>query len=49
MYIDLLSPIPLYLHPQTSEKQMLTREQGQEKAEDASETIIYKIEVPANR
>ena len=28
---------------------MLTREQGEEKAEDASDTIIYKIEVPANR
>ena len=28
---------------------MLAREQGQEKAEDASDTIIYKIEVPANR
>ena len=35
--------------PQTSEKQMIAREQGQEKAEGASENVIYKIEVPANR
>jgi len=34
---------------QTSEKQMLTREQGEAAAEDASDTVIYKVEVPANR
>ena len=34
---------------QTSEKQMLTREQGEMAAKDASDTVIYKIEVPANR
>ena len=38
---------------QTSEKQMLIREIGEEKAEvrgqDASDQIIYKIDVPANR
>ena len=28
---------------------MLSREQGQDKAQDASDTIIYKIDVPANR
>ncbi len=39
----------LYALLQTSEKQMVTREKGHEKAQGASETIIYKIEVPANR
>lgn len=34
---------------QTSEKQILSREQGAEKAKDASDSVIYKIEVPANR
>ena len=34
---------------QTSEKQMLTREKGEAAAKDASDTVIYKIEVPANR
>ena len=34
---------------QTSEKQMISREVGQEKASDASDSVIYKIEVPANR
>ena len=34
---------------QTSEKQMLTREQGEAAAKDASDTVIYRIEVPANR
>lgn len=28
---------------------MIAREQGAEKAKDASENVIYKIEVPANR
>ena len=28
---------------------MIAREQGQEKAKGASENVIYKIEVPANR
>jgi len=28
---------------------MLSREQGEERAQDASDTVIYKIEVPANR
>ena len=37
------------LHTQTSEKQILSREVGQEKAGDASDAVIYKIEVPANR
>ena len=28
---------------------MVSREVGQEKASDASDSVIYKIEVPANR
>ena len=28
---------------------MLAKEQGEDKAKGASETVIYKIEVPANR
>ncbi|CAB3984429.1 phenylalanine--tRNA ligase beta subunit-like [Paramuricea clavata] len=33
----------------TSEKVMITKEQGQDKAETASDKVIYKIDVPANR
>lgn len=33
----------------TSEKQMLVREQGEDKGQDASDVVIYKVEVPANR
>uniref|UniRef100_A0A182R8A1 Phenylalanine--tRNA ligase beta subunit n=1 Tax=Anopheles funestus TaxID=62324 RepID=A0A182R8A1_ANOFN len=34
----------------TTEKQMITKEQGQvEAAKDASEEIIYRIDIPANR
>ncbi|XP_065842811.1 phenylalanine--tRNA ligase beta subunit-like [Oscarella lobularis] len=39
----------LELDEVTSEKIMLSKEQGEKRAEDASEAIIYKIEVPANR
>lgn len=28
---------------------MLIREQGESKGQDASDVVIYKIEVPANR
>ncbi len=34
--------------PQTSEKDIIEKEQGKE-AKEASSEIIYKIEVPANR
>ena len=38
---------------QTSEKEMLIREMGEERVEvkgqDASEQVIYKIDIPANR
>uniref|UniRef100_A0A9J7ZUB0 Phenylalanine--tRNA ligase beta subunit n=1 Tax=Cyprinus carpio carpio TaxID=630221 RepID=A0A9J7ZUB0_CYPCA len=33
----------------TSEKEILIREQGGEKAEGASDVVLYKIDVPANR
>uniref|UniRef100_A0A667WD81 Phenylalanine--tRNA ligase beta subunit n=1 Tax=Myripristis murdjan TaxID=586833 RepID=A0A667WD81_9TELE len=34
---------------QTSEKEIISREQGDSKASGASEVILYKIDVPANR
>lgn len=34
---------------QTSEKEIISREQGDSKAAGASDVILYKIEVPANR
>lgn len=37
------------LNVQTSEKEILSREQGDEKAEGASDVVLYKIDVPANR
>ncbi|GAA6084090.1 phenylalanine--tRNA ligase beta subunit [Tachysurus ichikawai] len=33
----------------TSEKDIISREQGDQKAEGASEVVLYKIDVPANR
>ncbi|XP_044526720.1 phenylalanine--tRNA ligase beta subunit isoform X1 [Gracilinanus agilis] len=33
----------------TSEKEIISKEQGGEKAEGASDVILYKIDVPANR
>ncbi|XP_077978083.1 phenylalanine--tRNA ligase beta subunit-like [Glandiceps talaboti] len=39
----------LELDEVTSEKGMLIREQGEERAADADDAIIYRIEVPANR
>ncbi|XP_052472459.1 phenylalanine--tRNA ligase beta subunit [Carassius gibelio] len=33
----------------TSEKEILSREQGDDKAEGASDVVLYKIDVPANR
>uniref|UniRef100_U5EXX1 Phenylalanine--tRNA ligase beta subunit n=1 Tax=Corethrella appendiculata TaxID=1370023 RepID=U5EXX1_9DIPT len=40
----------LELDEVTTEKQMLTKEQGEvEAAKDASEEIIYRIDIPANR
>ena len=34
---------------QTSEKEMLEKEKGADKAVGASESVIFKVEVPANR
>jgi phenylalanyl-tRNA synthetase beta chain len=40
----------IFIPLQTSEKQMLTKEQGDVKAAaDASEDVIYRIDIPANR
>lgn len=40
----------MLLSLQTTEKQMLTKEQGDvAAAADASEEIIYRIDIPANR
>ncbi|KAF3824100.1 hypothetical protein GH733_008385 [Mirounga leonina] len=33
----------------TSEKEIISKEQGNEKAEGASDVVLYKIDVPANR
>ncbi|KAK2538737.1 Farsb [Columba livia] len=35
--------------PQTSEKDIISKEKGEEKAKGASDIILYKIDVPANR
>ncbi|OXB83072.1 UNVERIFIED_CONTAM: hypothetical protein H355_016636 [Colinus virginianus] len=35
--------------PATSEKDIISKEKGEGKAEGASETVLYKIDVPANR
>lgn len=34
---------------QTSDKQIILKEQGTERALGASEEVIYKIDIPANR
>ncbi|XP_051156804.1 phenylalanine--tRNA ligase beta subunit [Leptopilina boulardi] len=39
----------LELDEVTSEKQMIAKEQGSEQSDGASEEIIYKIDIPANR
>ena len=39
----------LELDEVTSEKEEILKEQGNDKAEGASEEVIYKIDVPANR
>ena len=33
----------------TSEREQISKEQGDAKAKEASDAVIYKIEVPANR
>lgn len=34
---------------QTSEKDIISKEKGEEKAKGASDVVLYKIDVPANR
>ena len=34
---------------QTSEKQIISKEQGSDRSGGASDDIIYKIDIPANR
>ncbi|KFQ34593.1 Phenylalanine--tRNA ligase beta subunit, partial [Merops nubicus] len=46
---DLCFEFGLELDEVTSEKDIISKEKGEEKAKGASETIIYKIDVPANR
>lgn len=40
---------PYFSWFQTSEKDIISKEKGEGKAEGASETVLYKIDVPANR
>nr|CAD7195505.1 unnamed protein product [Timema douglasi] len=35
--------------PKTTEKQIISKEQGHEQSEGASDEVIYKIDIPANR
>ncbi|XP_014468501.1 PREDICTED: phenylalanine--tRNA ligase beta subunit [Dinoponera quadriceps] len=46
---DLCFQFGLELDEVTTEKQMIAKEQGSEQDIDASEEIIYKIDIPANR
>ncbi|XP_027961099.1 phenylalanine--tRNA ligase beta subunit isoform X2 [Eumetopias jubatus] len=39
----------LELDETTSEKEIISKEQGNEKAEGASDVVLYKIDIPANR
>ncbi|XP_023219503.1 phenylalanine--tRNA ligase beta subunit-like [Centruroides sculpturatus] len=46
---DLCFEFGLELDEVTTEKQMISKEQGEEKSLEASEEEIYRIEIPANR
>ncbi|ESO08762.1 hypothetical protein HELRODRAFT_109800 [Helobdella robusta] len=46
---DLCFDFGLELDEVTSEKEIISKEQGADKARDASDSVIYKIDVPANR
>lgn len=48
-FADLCFEYGLELDEVTSEKQMLSKEQGSSKAEGASEEIIFRVDIPANR
>lgn len=46
---DLCFDFGIELDEVTSEKMMITKEKGEEKAAGTSDLVVYKIEVPANR
>ncbi|KOC68937.1 putative phenylalanine--tRNA ligase beta subunit [Habropoda laboriosa] len=46
---DLCFKFGLELDEVTTEKQMITKEQGLDHSAEASEEVIYKIDIPANR
>lgn len=48
VFVVVVKMMSQFLHSQTTEKQMISKEQGIEKT-DASDDVIYRIEVPANR
>lgn len=48
-FADLCFEYGLELDEVTSEKQMLSKEQGSVKAEGASEEVIFRVDIPANR
>lgn len=48
-FADLCFEYGLELDEVTSEKQMLSKEQGSQKAEGASEEVIFRVDIPANR
>lgn len=48
-FSDLCFEFGLELDEVTTEKQMITNEQGAEQSVGASEDVIYRIEIPANR
>ena len=43
------SSFSFYVCLQTSEQEQIAKEQGVDKAQGASDSVIYKIDVPANR
>ncbi|XP_069692267.1 phenylalanine--tRNA ligase beta subunit [Periplaneta americana] len=48
-FSELCFEFGLELDEVTTEKQMMTKEQGAEQSTGASEDVIYRIEIPANR
>lgn len=48
-FADLCFDYGLELDEVTTEKQMVSKERGEEKSEGASEDVILRIEIPANR
>lgn len=46
---DLCFDFGLELDEVTSEKEMMMKEVGKDKAKEASDSVIYKVDVPANR